>query len=216
MNCFGRVADGEDSWFHGPRSLSPTPEEFAAELWCEVNALKYAILMPARTRPWQKVIELVDGLKGKLPGEELTVVKRYGEKRSREAAQVTVTPIDTVQYCNPRPLNPEISSDVHVKMGEKYEGKMDPELKELEPPSAGPGLETPGQQCPPNEGAWEKGRTVTDDYFLVDMRSNQGGDVSSPTTERVDTRAGVLQRLGGAGVRRFCPRGGHQNNPFRE
>ena len=27
---------------------------------------------------------------------------------------------------------------------------------------------------------------------------------------------GVFQRLGGAGVRRFCPRGGHRNNPFRE
>ena len=26
---------------------------------------------------------------------------------------------------------------------------------------------------------------------------------------------GVFQRLGGAGIRRFRPRGGHQNNPFR-
>ena len=58
---------------------------------------------------------------------------------------MAVTPVDTVQYCSPRPLNPEISSDVHVKMEEKDESKMDPELKELEPPSAGTGLETPGQ-----------------------------------------------------------------------
>ena len=65
---------------------------------------------------------------------------------------------------------------------------MDPELKELEPPSAGAGLETPGQQCPPNEGTWEKGRTVADGYLLVGMGSDQGGDISSPT-ERVDTRA---------------------------
>ena len=66
---------------------------------------------------------------------------------------------------------------------------MDPELKELESPSAGTGLETPGQQCPPNEGTWEKGRTIADGYLLVGMGSNQGGDISSPTTERVDTRA---------------------------
>ena len=26
MNGFDRVADGEDNWFHGPRSLPPTPE----------------------------------------------------------------------------------------------------------------------------------------------------------------------------------------------
>ena len=25
----------------------------------------------------------------------------------------------------------------------------------------------------------------------------------------------VVQRLGRAGIRRFCPRGGHQNSPFR-
>ena len=27
MNGFDRVADGEDNWFHGPRSLPPTPED---------------------------------------------------------------------------------------------------------------------------------------------------------------------------------------------
>ena len=52
MNGFDRVADGEHNWFHGPRSLPPTPEEFAANLKSEVNALKDAISMPARTRPW--------------------------------------------------------------------------------------------------------------------------------------------------------------------
>ena len=110
MNGFDRVADGEDNWFHGPRSLPPTPEEFTESLWSKVNELKNAISMPARTRPWQKTIEFVDGLKGKLPDEELAVIKRYVEKRSREAAQVqvTVTPVDTVQHCSPCPLNPEM------------------------------------------------------------------------------------------------------------
>ena len=27
MNGFDRGADGEDNWFHGPRSLPPTPED---------------------------------------------------------------------------------------------------------------------------------------------------------------------------------------------
>ena len=66
---------------------------------------------------------------------------------------------------------------------------MDPERGKLKPPSAGTGLETPGQQCLPNEGTWEKGQPIADGYLLVGMGSNQGGDISSPTTERVDTRA---------------------------
>ena len=53
----------------------------------------------------RKTIEFVDGLKVKLPDEELAVIKRYVEKRSREAAQaqVTVTRVDTAEYCSPSP-----------------------------------------------------------------------------------------------------------------
>ena len=100
MDGFDRVADGEENWFHGHRSLPLTPEEFAASLRSDLQELKNAISMPAETRPWQKTMGFVDGLKGKLPGEEFAVMKRYVEKRSREAAhaQVTVTPVDTVQY----------------------------------------------------------------------------------------------------------------------
>ena len=146
--------------------------------------------MPVKTRPWLKTMDFVDGLNGKLPEEELAVIKQCVEKRSREMAQaqVTVTPVDTVQHCSPCPLNPEMPPNVCMRL-ESNEGKMDPELKELESPSAGTGLETPGQQCPPNERTWKKGRTIADGYSLVDMGSNQGGDISSPTTERVDTRA---------------------------
>ena len=32
MNGFDRVVDGEDNWFHGPRSLPLTPEEYVADL----------------------------------------------------------------------------------------------------------------------------------------------------------------------------------------
>ena len=56
MNGFNRVADGEDNWFHGPRSLPPTPEELAADLWSKVNEVRNEISMPAKTRPWQKTI----------------------------------------------------------------------------------------------------------------------------------------------------------------
>ena len=66
------------------------------------------------TRPWQKTIDFVDGLKGKLPEEELAVIKRYVEKRSREAAQVqvTVAQVNTVRHCSPYPLDLEPSPDV--------------------------------------------------------------------------------------------------------
>ena len=69
---------------------------------------------------------------------------------------MTVTPVNTVQYCSPSPQTPEPSSDVCFKL-ENHEGKMDPELKGLESPSGGTGLETPGQQCPRIEGTWETG-----------------------------------------------------------
>ena len=158
-----------------------------------MQKLKDAISMLAEdtvTRSWQKTIDFVDGLKGKLPDEEFAVIKRYVENRSREAAQaqVTVTPVDTVQHCSPCPLDPEPSSSVYVKL-ESSEGKMGPELKELESPSAGTGLETPGQQCPPNEWTWDQGRTTASGFLTAGVDSNEGGNFFSTTTECVDTRA---------------------------
>ena len=71
INGFDRVVDGEDNWFHGPRPLPQTPQEFTASLWSYLKKLKDAISMPAKTTPYQKtrLIEIVDGLKGKLPDE---------------------------------------------------------------------------------------------------------------------------------------------------
>ena len=180
-NGFERGADGEDNL---SRSLPPTPEEYAADLRAELNTLKDAISMPR-----QKVSNLINAIEqGKVSDEEIAVLKRLVEKRGREATQATVTQVDTVQYCSLSPPTLEPSSDVCINL-ENNEGRMDPERGELEPPSAGTGPETPGQQCPPNEGTWKKGRTMADGYSLVDMGSNEGGDISSPTTERVDTRA---------------------------
>ena len=166
----------------------------------DLQKLKDAISMPAEdtvTRSWQKTIDFVDGLKGKLQDEESAVIRRYVEKRSREAAQAqaTVTPVDTVQHSSPCPLDPEPSSSVCVKL-DNNEVKMDPERGELESPSAGTGLETPGQQCPPNEGIWETGRTTASGILIAGVGSCQGGNISSPTeriksTKNTATFAGI-------------------------
>ena len=136
-------------------------------------------------------MDLVDELKWKLPDEELAVIKRYVEKRSREAAQaqVTVTPVDDEQYCSPCTLNPDMPPNVCFKL-ESNKGKMDPKLIELESSSAGTGLETPGQQCLPNERTWDQGRTTADGFLTAGVGSNQRGNISSPT-EHVGTRAGT-------------------------
>ena len=87
MNGFDRVVDGEDNWFHGHRSLPPTPQQYNSSLRSELQELKNATLMPAETRPWEKTMDFVNALKqGKVSDEEFAVLKRLVEKRSREAA----------------------------------------------------------------------------------------------------------------------------------
>ena len=93
---------------------------------------------------------------------------------------MTVTQVDTVQHSSPCPLDPEPSPDVCVN-SDNNEGRMDPKLEELEPASAGTGLKTPGQQCPPNEGIWEQGRTTANGFLTAGVDSSQGGRISSPT-----------------------------------
>ena len=54
--------------------------------------------------PRQKVGNLINAVEqGKMSDEEFAVLKRLVEKRGREATQVTVTPVGTVQYCSPSP-----------------------------------------------------------------------------------------------------------------
>ena len=140
--------------------------------------------------PRQKVSNLINALQqGEVSDEECAVLKRLEEKRGREETQVTVTPVATVQYCSPSPETPEPSPDVCFEL-ESNKDKMDPKLKELESSSAGMGLETPGQQCPPNDGTWETGRTTVDGFLIAGVGSNQRGNISSPT-EHVDMRAGT-------------------------
>ena len=200
MNCFDRVVEDEENWFHGHRSLPPTPEQYTASWSLELQKLKNAISMPTKntvTRPRQKTMDAVDGLRSDsldelLANFEFARIKEYVEKRSRAAgeaaqAQVTVTPVDTVQHCSPCLLDPKPSSSVYVKL-ENTEGKMGPELEELESPSTGTGLETPGQQCPPNEGTWDQGRTTASGILTAGVDSSQGRNNSSPTERTKDTK----------------------------
>ena len=106
--------------------------------------------------------------------------------------------MDTVQHCSPCPLDPEPSPDICVKL-ESNEGRMDPGRGELKSSSARTDLETPGQQCPPNEGTWGQGRTTADGFLAAGVGSNQGGNISSPT-ECVDTRASTKSTATFAGI----------------
>ena len=185
MNGFDRGVEGEKSCFNGRRSLPPTPQEYYAGLWSEVNALKEAISMPAEdtvNRPRQK-----DSLDELLANVEFAIMKEYVEKRSGEAGQVTVTQVNTVQHSSPYPLNPEPSPSVYAKLENTEAGKMGPELDELKSPSAGTGLKTPGHQCPPNEGIWETGRTTASGILTAGAGPSQGENISSPTEREKST-----------------------------
>ena len=192
MNGFDAVVNDKDIWSHDHRSLPLTPEQYTASLISDLQELKNSISMPAETRPWQKTMDFVNALEqGKVGDEEFVVLKRLVEKRSREAAQaqVTVTPVNTVQYCSPSPQTPKPSPDVWFEL-ENNEGKMDPERGELESSSAGTGLKTPGQQCLPNEGTWGTRRTTVDGFLTAGVGSNQGGNIFLPK-EHVGTLAGT-------------------------
>ena len=96
------------------------------------------------------------------------------ERRGRATAPAIVAPIGTAlaQLSNPLSRCLAISFDVCAYMEESTEGKIDPELGELElSSSAGMGLEAPGQQCLSN---WEMERTTGNDCLLVDGSSDLG------------------------------------------
>ena len=147
-----------------------------------MDALKETISMPAEdtvTRPRQK-----DSLDELLANFEFARIEEYVEKRSREEAQaqMTVTPVDTVQHCSPISQTPEPPSSVYVKL-ENTVGTMDPGLKEPKSSSAGTGLNT-YQQSPPNEGVWETGRITANGFLTAGADSRKKGNISS-STERV-------------------------------
>ena len=164
------------------RSLPPTPEQYYAGLWLEVNALKDAISMPCQ------LLQLINAIEqDKLSDEEYVTLKRCMEKRVRETAQVTaVTRDHTVPHCSPCSPNPDRPSGVLCNL--ENEGTMSQELEELTSSSTGTGLNTPGQQCPPNEGVWETGRITADSILTVGVNSSQGGRTPSPPERSTSTR----------------------------
>ena len=180
-NGFDRVEAVEKKWFGDHRSLPPTPEQYYAGLWLEVNALKDAISMPLQ------LLQLINAIEqDKLSDEEYATLKRLMEKRVRETAQVTVTQVSTVQHCSPVPKTSEPPPNVCFNL--ENEGNMGQELKKLESSSADTGLETPCQQGPPNEGTWEQRRTTANGILTAGVDSSKKGNISSPM-ESVDTRA---------------------------
>ena len=183
-NGFDRVMEGEESCFPGHRSLPPTPQEYYASLWCEVNALRDAISIPAKSRPRQK--DSMDELLAKFDYAE---IKRCIDKRCREEAQakaqMTAKPVGTVQQCSPSSPNPDTPSGVHFNL--ENEGTMSQELEELTSSSAGKGLETPGQQGPPNEGTLEQRPTTANGFLTAGVNSSQGGRTPSPPERSTST-----------------------------
>ena len=173
-NGFDREMEGEESCFTGHRSLPPTPQEYYASLWCEVNALKDAISMPLQLLKLFNAIE-----QDTLSDEEYATLKRCVETRDRDAAQVTVTQVSTVQQCSSIPKTPEPPPDVCVNL-ENNKDEMDPGMEELTSSSTSTGLNTPGQLSPPNEGVWETGRIIADGILTAGVNSSQGGRTPSP------------------------------------
>ena len=121
--------------------------------------------------------------------QEFAMLKRYVEIRGRDAAHVTVAPVDTAQYCGLRSPSPETSLNARVYIEENEEGSMDPERDQLESPSASTGFKTPGQQCHSN---WEIGRTTAAGCLTAGVGSNFGINTSSPTERVIGTRDGSV------------------------
>ena len=185
---FDRIEGGDDLWVHGP--FPPTPEQITASMWSDLNALKDAISMSGKDWSRQKVTSFIDEIgRGTVSftDEEFAMLKRFVERRGREAVHVTVASIDTALPCSLRSLSSEISFDVCVCMEKNDKGRMDPERDQLKLPSAGTGFETPGQQCHP---IWETGRTTADGYLLVAVGSNLRGNSFPPTEHVIRTPTG--------------------------
>ena len=171
---FDRLEDGNDQWVHGPLPL--TPEQITASMWADLKELKGAISISEKERSRQRVKSFFNELDrgtASFTDVEFAILKRIVERRGRDAARVTVAPIDTAQPCSTRSRSPETSFDARVYMEKNDEGKMDPGRDRLESPSAGTDFETPGQQCPPN---WEKGQTTVAGCLPVGVSSNFWGN----------------------------------------
>ena len=181
-NAFDRVEAVEKNRFGDHRSLPPTPEQFYASLWAEVDELRDAISIPAKSRPRQK--DSMDELLAKF---EYAEIKRCIDKRCRKEAeakaQMTAKPVGTVQQCSPSSPNPDTPSNVCFNL--ENEGMMSQELEELTSSSAGTGLKTPGQQGPPNEGTLGQRQTTANGFLTAGVGSSKERNIATSTTTTV-------------------------------
>ena len=94
---FDRLQDGDDQWVHGP--LPPTPEQTIASIWADLNALKDTILMSGKERSKKRVSHFINELDqgtASLTDREFVMLEcMIAETRGRDAAHVTVAPVNT-------------------------------------------------------------------------------------------------------------------------
>ena len=117
-------------------------------------------------------------------------IKRYVERRSREAARAQVTAVtrdDTVQHCSPISQTPVPPSGVYFNL-QNNKDEIGPELEKLKSSSAVECLETPGQQCPRAEGIWEQRRTTANGFLTAGVDSSQEGRTPSTPERSTSTR----------------------------
>ena len=191
---FDQIANGDNQW--ASRPLPPTPEHFTASLWSDLNKLKDAISLSGNDGSSQRAKSFIKEIEQgtvSFTDEEFARIKRFVERRGRDAAHVTVASIDTALPRSPRSRSSEISSDLCVSLERDKEGRMDPERDQLQSPSVCRGFETAGQQCHPN---WETGRTTTAGCLPAGVGSNLGGNTLSLaeiTTPRAASNTIFLQ-----------------------
>ena len=93
---FDRIADDDNQW--ASRPLPPTPEQFTVSLWSDLlNDLKDVTWLYGKDgsshRAKNFIYDIVQGTVS-FTDEEFARIKRFVERRGRDAAHVTVASID--------------------------------------------------------------------------------------------------------------------------
>ena len=115
-------------------------------MWSDPNEVKDAISLSGKDGSSQRAKSFIKEIEQdtmSFTDKEFARIKRFVERRGRDAAHVTVESINTALPCSPRSRSSEISSNVRVSLEKNEEGRMDPERDQLEPPSASTALKYP-------------------------------------------------------------------------
>ena len=114
---FDRLENSDDQWGHGP--LPPTPEQITAGMWADLKELNDSISMSGKEMSRKRVNNIFNELErgtASFTDVEFAMLKQIVERRGRDAAHVTVAPIDTAQLCSLRSRSPETSFGARVYM----------------------------------------------------------------------------------------------------